>query len=444
MVKIYEKFFGPRENHGFSPGKHKRKAITLRRDLGLFEATVAGIGIIVGAGIYVLIGAAAGYAGNGVWISFLIAAFVALLTGFSYAELSSIYAEDSGEYSYIEHTFGKKFAFVIGYLVLLAGILGAAAVSLGFAGYFNALFGLTNTIITALFAIIFFTLLNLKGIKQSMRVNSVLTVVSILGLLFIIFLALPRLGNINYFDYTSIAGIFKASSLIFFAYLGFDSVVQLSEETKNPRKNIPKALLLALGISTLIYILVAFASISVIDPQVLGESSAPLADVATAILGSKAGLLLAVIAILSTSNTILLVLIAMSRLIYGMSQSYKKLDFLSTVNKFTNTPHFAIIATSLFVILFMLIGKIETVAEITNFAVFIIFAAINLALIKSRYIRHRKEMFHEPFNMGKFPLLALLGFLTTLMMIVNLELNVIIIGFALIILGFVLYKIIEK
>ena len=423
--------------------KHRRKTITLKRDLGLFEATIAGIGIIVGAGIYVLIGAAAGHAGNGIWISFLIAAFVALLTGFSYAELSSIYDDASGEYSYVEHTFGKKFAFIVGYLVLLAGIIGAAAVSLGFAGYFNALFGLNNTIITALFAIIFFTLINLKGIKQSMRVNSVLTVVSILGLLFIIFLALPRIGSIDYFDFTSIAGIFKASSLIFFAYLGFDSVVQLSEETKNPRKNIPKALLLALGISTLIYILVAFASISVIDPQILGQSSSPLSDVATAILGSKAGLLLAVIAVLATSNTILLELIAMSRLIYGMSQSYVKLNFLSTVNKFTNTPHFAIIATSIFVALFMLIGNIETVAEITNFAVFIIFAAINLALIKSRYIKHRKEKFHEPFNIGKFPLMALLGLITTLLMIINLELNVILIGIGLIIFGFILYKIIE-
>ena len=133
----------------------------------------------------------------------------------------------------------------------------------------------------------------------------------------------------------------------------------------------------------------------------------------------------------------------MSRLIYGMSQSYVKLNFLSTVNKFTNTPHFAIIATSIFVALFMLIGNIETVAEITNFAVFIIFAAINLALIKSRYIKHRKEKFHEPFNIGKFPLMALLGLITTLLMIINLELNVILIGIGLIIFGFILYKIIE-
>src|SRR3989344_1749718 len=115
--------------------RHKRETLTLRRDLGLFEAVLAGVGIIVGAGIYVLIGAAAGYAGNAVWLSFVISAVVALLTGLSYAELSSIYPEASGEYSYVEHNFNKKFAFVIGYLVVFSLVIGAAAVSLGFAGY---------------------------------------------------------------------------------------------------------------------------------------------------------------------------------------------------------------------------------------------------------------------------------------------------------------------
>jgi APA family basic amino acid/polyamine antiporter len=424
--------------------KHRRKAITLKRDLGLFEATVAGIGIIVGAGIYVLIGAAAGLAGNGVWLSFVIAAFVAFLTGLSYAELCSIYTEASGEYSYVEHTFGKKFAFVVGYLVMFAGIIGAAAVSLGFAGYFNNLIGFSNPIITALGILLLFTLINIKGIKQSMRLNSIFTVISILGLLFIIIFALPELGSVDYMNFTSMQGIFKASSLIFFAYLGFDSVVQLSEETKNPRKNIPLALLLALAISTVIYILVAFSSISVIGWEALGTSSSPLADVATALLGSNVGILLTIIALLSTSNTILLELVAMSRLIYGMSKSYVKLNFLSQVNKITKTPVKAIIKTTVLASLFVLIGKIDTVASMTNFAVFIVFIAINLALIKSRYIKHRKEMFHEPLNIGKFPVLAGLGVILTFFMMFNLELSVILLGSVITMFGFLIFKLIEK
>lgn len=423
--------------------KHKRKSLKLRRDLNLFHATVAGIGIIVGAGIYVLIGKASGYAGNGVWLSFLIAAFIAFLTGLSYAELSSIYDEDSGEYSYVKHTFGKLFAFIVGYLVMLAGILGAAAVSLGFAGYFNEILGFNNIITTALCALVLFTLLNIIGIKLSMKLNSTFTVLSIIGLIIIIVAAVPKLGSVNYLDFKSISGIFKASSLIFFAYLGFDSVVQLSEETKNPRKNIPRALLLALGISTFIYILVAFSSVSVLDWKILSVSNAPLSDVATTILGSNAGILLAVIAVFATANTILLENIAVSRMVYGMSKDYRKLNFLSRISKYTNTPVVAILITGLITGLFILIGKIEIVAQTTNFAVFIIFASINLALIKTRYKKHRKEMFHEPFNIGKFPVLALLGLLTTIFLMFNLEIRVIFYGILITSLGFVLYKLIR-
>jgi len=408
--------------------KHRRQKITLRRDLGLFEATVAGVGIIVGAGIYVLIGTAAGLAGNAVWMSFCLAAFVAFLTGLSYAELSSIYDQSSGEYSYIEHTFGKRAAFIIGFLVMVAGITGAAAVSLGFAGYFNALTGFNSIVITALGAIAFFTVLNLVGIRQSMKLNSFLTVSSIIGLLIIIFLAVPNYGSVNYLKFTSLAGVFRSSALIFFAYLGFDSVVQLSEETKNPKKTIPRALLFAIGISTIIYILVAISAVSVVDWKVLGSSLSPLADVASAVMGSSAGILLTIIAILSTSNTILLELIAMSRLLYGMSKDYIKLKFLSSINRYTQTPHFSILIATLLVILFILIGNIETVAEITNFTVFIIFTSINLALIKSRYIKHKKELFHEPLNLGKFPLLALAGIVSTLFLIIQLNFVIIIFG----------------
>jgi basic amino acid/polyamine antiporter, APA family len=423
---------------------YKHEHIKLKKDISLFDATLAGVGLIVGAGIYVLIGSAAGFAGNGIWISFLIAAFVAILTGFSYAELSSIYEDDSGEYSYIYHTFGKKLAFIIGFIVLLAGIIGTSAVALGFAGYFNSLFGFNNLIITAISIVILFLLINLNGIKKSMKINELFTLLSILGLVFIIALAIPKFGSVNYFDYTSIKGIFKASSLIFFAYLGFDSIIQLSEETKNAKKNIPKALLMSIVISTIIYILVAFACISVINWQVLSASSSPLSDVANALLGSKAGLFLTIIALLSTSNTILLGLISRSRMIYGMSKHYTKLNFLSKVNHKTNVPVFAVIFTASLIIIFTLIGNIDTVASITNFGVFITFASINLAVIKSRYIKHSKEKFHEPINFGKFPVLALIGFLSSIFMIFNIDINSIIYGIILIIVAFILEKIVNK
>jgi APA family basic amino acid/polyamine antiporter len=423
--------------------RHKREALTLRRDLGLFEATIAGVGIIVGAGIYVLIGAAAGLVGNAVWLSFIIAAFAALLTGLSYAELSSIYTDDSGEYSYVEHNFNKKIAFVTGYLVIFSLVIAAAAVSLGFAGYVIELLGRGDLLMTAVLSIILFSGVNYIGIKQSMDLNILMTVLSIVGLLVIIVLSAPNLGTINYMEMNSgIMGIFKGASLIFFAFIGFESVVKLSEETKNPRKTIPLALLLSLGISTVFYILVAFSAISVVGAEQLGQSVAPLSDVAKAVLGQDASIIISLIAIVSTGNTILLTLIANSRVLYSMSRDYPKIKFLSSININTSTPYYAVILSGLMTMGFVLIGNIELVAEITNFAVFIVFAVINLALIKSRYSKHRKEMFHGPLNFGKFPLLALLGFFVTLFMISNLSIISIIIGTAITAAGFGFYKVI--
>jgi APA family basic amino acid/polyamine antiporter len=420
--------------------KHHREHITLRRDLNLFDATLAGVGIIVGAGIYVLIGAAAGHAGNGVWISFIISAVVAFLTGLSYAELSSIYSDDSGEYSYVEHNFGKRLAFVVGYLVMLSLVLGAAAVSLGFSGYLNTLLNYNHLTLIAIVSILLFSAVNIIGIKQSMKLNILLTGLSILGLLMVIFLTLPKIGSINYMEITKLSGVFKAASLIFFAYIGFESVVKLSEETKNPRKTIPLALMLSLGISTILYIAVSISAISTIGWKQLSTSSSPLTDVVAAVMGSNAGLVVTIIAIVSTGNTVLLSLLAMSRMTYSMCKNYKKISFLSKINRFTKTPLNAIIMSAAFTIAFVLIGELSIVAEITNFFVFVVFAVINLALIKSRYVKHRHEMFHEPFNLGKFPLLALLGFFSVVFMMFHLEKIVLLLGSLLTGAGFFLYK----
>lgn len=425
--------------------KHKREAITLRRDLGLFDATLAGIGIIVGAGIYVLIGSAAGLAGNAVWLSFVISALVAFLTGLSYAELSSIYQDASGEYSYVEHGINKRVAFVVGFLVMISLVVGSAAVSLGFAGYLNELLRLDNLFLLAICSIIFFTGINLLGIKNSMKLNILLTGLSVLGLVFVIALSVPKLGSINYFEMASdLSGVFKAASLIFFAYIGFESIVKLSEETKNPTKTIPAALLLSLLISTALYISVAFSAISILGWEQLSKSNAPLADVAYAIMGSKAWLIVLIIAIVSTGNTILLSLIAMSRMLYSMSKKYVNLSFLSAVSKTTKTPHISVLISGALTIAFLFAGSLNTVAEITNFIVFVVFAAINISVIRLRFMRHRHEAFHEPVNIGKVPILALLGFAASVMMILNLSLNVILIGTAIIIAGFALTFVLKE
>jgi len=424
---------------------HKqRKHFHLKRELGLFNATVAGVGIIVGAGIYVLIGAAAGLAGNAVWLSFLISAIVALFTGLSYAELSSIFPFDSGEYTYVEKASNQFFAFITAYLVLITGVVTAAAVALGFAGYMNGLLNLNSTFLIAFGVIIIFSIINFMGIKHSARMNLILTTLEVSGLVIIIVFGARFIGKVNYLSMPNgLPGILSAAALIFFAYGGFEAIVKLSEETKNPRKVIPRALMYSLLITTVLYILVGLVSVSVVGWETLSASEAPVALVAQSLMGSQAFFILGIVALLSTANTILIILVTNSRMLYGLGQRIPRLRFFSKIHEATATPHYAVMFTGVIALLFILLGRsIEFVANLSNFAIFITFFAVNLSVIALRYKKTRKRQFRVPLNIGKFPVIPLFGAVFCLFMIYNLPWLVIFHGSILIVIGIFLYGVI--
>ncbi len=417
---------------------------SLKKDLGLFHTTVYGVGLILGAGIYVLAGKAAGLAGNAVWISFLIAAVIAALTGLSYAELSSRFTNDAGEYYYAWKALGKKIAFVVGYLVILAGIISTSTVALGFAGYFASLLGINYLIFIAIGITLLFSIVNFVGIKKAAWLNIIFTTVEVAGLLIIIALGFNFLGSVNYLDYTSLWEVFSASSLIFFAFIGFQSVVKLAEETRNPSKTIPRALILSIIITTILYILIGVSIVSVMGWEQLGASNSPLADVAAIAMGSKAFLLLSIIALFSTGNTVLIGLISVSRMVYGMSKSNCFPSFLSKVHKKRKTPVNAIIAVTMLSLLFILFGDVELIARTTNFMIFLVFIAVNLSVIILRFKNKGESNFRVPFNLFNVPIPAVLGVITSIFMLFNLDIEVIIIGLLLVIAGIVLEIVMDK
>ncbi|MBI4139869.1 amino acid permease [Candidatus Woesearchaeota archaeon] len=426
---------------------HHSKNLTLKRNLGLFQATSAGVGIIVGAGIYALIGVAAGLAGNMVWLSFLIASVVAAFTGLSYAELSSLFPKSDGEYSYVHKAFSwRALAFVTGYLVILSGVVGAAAVSMGFAGYLSQYLGIP-LLYLAVGAIIIFSIINYMGIEQSSRVNIVCTVLEVGALILVIIFALRYIGSVDYFSTPSLTGVFSAASLIFFAYTGFESIVKLSEETKNARRNIPLALILSIAITTVIYMLVGITAISVIGWETLASSSAPLALVATALLNSFAGVLLSIVALFSTGNTILILLVTTSRMLYGLGKDLRSLKFLSVLHKSRRTPVNAILLTAIISMAFVFFGKkIDFIANISNVVLFITFFLVNISVILLRYNRYSraKRRFTVPLNIGMFPVLPALGALFCVFMIINIDFLTTVIGFFLTIAGFGFYWLVKK
>jgi APA family basic amino acid/polyamine antiporter len=417
-----------------------KKEVRLRRELGLFEATLCGVGIILGAGIYVLIGKAAGLAGNAIWASFLLAALTAAFTGLSYAELSSMFPKAGAEYVYVRNAFGNRLAFLIGWLIIVGGIIGSATVALGFAGYFSALFGVP-IIPVAIGLLLLLSFIVFYGIKQSAWIAIVFTLVEAAGLIFIIFIGLPFIGSVNYFETPSLSGIFSAAALIFFAFIGFEEMVRLSEETKKPKHTMPKALILAITLTTIIYILVALSAVSVVGWKRLGISSAPLAEVASIALGDKASLVLSIIALFATANTVLLLLLATSRITYGIAKEGSLPENLSRVHPKTRTPWIAILAITIFSILFTLVGDIKTVANLTNFTVFVTFIAINFSVLWLRCKQPKmKRYFKTPINIGNFPILPILGILTCIFMLANIGLEILLYGFGLICIGLLIYS----
>jgi|TARA_Y100000310_G_scaffold332837_1_gene409180 APA family basic amino acid/polyamine antiporter len=419
----------------------------LKRALGLFETTLMGVGIILGAGIYVLIGEAAGIAGNSVWLSFALASIVAIFTGLSYAEFSSRFTDDSGEYDYVKRTVSERWGFIVGWMMVFTLLISAAAVALGFAGYFARLFPSFNTgiVAIAIAIILLFSFLSYWGIKQAAWLNIFFTFLEIFGLLFIIYLGLGKIGSVNYMEMPSgFGGVLSAAALVFFAFIGFETIVKLAEETRTPKKTVPRAILLSILISTVIYILVAISAISILSWDKLAVSTAPLADVAAVALGAYAFLALSIIALFSTGNTVLIILIGASRQIYGICKNYKKLFNLSKISSRRQTPHIAIAFTAAVAIAFSLIGNIGTVAEITNFAVFATFILVNAALIIMRMKEKRphKQGFRVPFSIGKIPVTAVLGLLSSLFLLLQLPLLVILSGLGLLAGGAVVHKIV--
>ena len=419
----------------------------LKKELSLWQTTFAGIGIILGAGIYVLIGSAAGMAGSALWISFLLAALVAAFTGLSYAEFSSLYSKDEGEYIYAEKSFSKRIGFLVVWLIFFEGVVSAAAVALGFGGYFTNLFSSIFSIpvfIVALLLVIILSFINYYGIEQSSWLNIVFTTIETLGLLFIIFIGIPKIGSVDLLEMPNgFSGVSTAAALIFFAFIGFEAVIKLAEETKSAKKVIPKALILSIIITTIIYILVAISAVSILDYKSLGESKAPLADVAASVFGSKAFLVLSIIALFSTGNTVLLLLLTTSRLTYGMGNEYKSLKFLSKIHEKRRTPWIAILLVMIFTAAFTLLKDITLVASITDFTIYGTFITVNAALIVSRYKYPKlKRHFKSPLNIGKFPVLAFLGIISSLFMLFHLDSKVVIGGIILTVIGYALYSLV--
>jgi len=403
-------------------GKARAEAtVPLRRVLGLVEVTAGGVGIIIGAGIYVLLGAATAQAGSLVWIAFLGAAVLSLLTGLSYAELSSMFPSAAGEYEYTRHALPEWLAFVIGWTMILGLVVAAATVSIGFARYVGY-FVDVDVRVASLALLVIVAVVAMLGIKHSARLTVALSAVQVGGLVLVAAIGFPHVGDVDLFSGPGFGGVLAAAALVFFAFIGFDEVITLAEETRDPSRTVPRALLLALGLSTALYAAVAIAAVSVLGAGPLAASPRPLADVMAHVLGERGATVVAAIAVLTTTNTTLLALTAASRVTYGMAKAGAIPEPFGIVHPGRQTPVRAIVAVTGVAITFASLGDFAMIAAVTDFAVYVVFLAVNATVIILRRTHpHAPRPFAVRGALRGIPILPLLGFASVVLMMTQLD-----------------------
>lgn len=362
------------------------KAVKLKRSVTLPMVTLYGLGTIIGAGIFVLIGEVAGIAGIYAPLAFLVASIVAGFTAFSYAELSSRFPKSAGEAIYLEEVFHYSWlSIATGLAVAAIGIISAATITNGAVGYIRIFFDLPPWLIILLL-VAALSLLAAWGINESVGVAAFTTAVTLIGLVIVIVIngdalaTLPaRLPELVPHGREVWGLILFGGFVAFYAFIGFEDMINIAEEVKEPSRNMPLAIVLALIITTVLYLLISLVAVLSHDPQLLAASDAPLA----ALIGEDrhmVKLMIGIISILAIADGILIQIIKTSRILYGMSSQRLIPTLFAAVHPRTQTPLLATAFVAALVLLLALALPLLTLAETTSFITLVVFAAVNLAL----------------------------------------------------------------
>jgi basic amino acid/polyamine antiporter, APA family len=392
----------------------------LRRRLSLPLLVLYGTGITIGAGIYVLIGAVAGHAGAYAPWAFVLASLVMALTVASYAELSTRFPVSAGEAAYVRAAFQSRLlATLTGLLVIVVNVIASATVALGSAGYISQFVEVPRVLVVVL-VVGLLGAVAAWGVLESVLLASLFTLIEVGGLLAIVAAAvhaeLPIAAALVQplpFDAGTLSGIVFASLLAFFAFIGFEGLANMVEEVKVPHRDIPRALVLTLVISTILYVAVAATAISVVPIERLAASPAPLSLVFREVAGVSPATISA-IAIIATLNTILAQMTMAARVVYGMARQGILPTIAGRVHPRTATPLLATALIVAAVIALALTFPLERLAESTSLATLVVFALVNLALLRLR--RH----VHTPGPHVRVPLwVPAAGFAACLAMIAS-------------------------
>ncbi len=370
------------------PVSHAPKP-ALKRSLGLSLISLYGLGNILGAGIYVLVGKVVGTAGVHAPLAFIMAAVVAALSAFTYGELAARHPVSAGEAVYVDAAFGvAAISMAVGLLIALAGMVSAATLARGFVGYVNVFVQAPGFLVIG-FLVLALSAVAAWGIGESARVAALFTMIEILGLLLIVyvaresFAALPSQASTILVppSQTAWQGTLLGAFLAFYAFIGFEDMVNVAEEVEHPERNLPLGILIALVISTALYLIVVLAAQLSVPAEELRQSDAPLALVYTKVTGGSP-VVISAIGLFAVVNGALIQLIMATRVLYGMSTRGWLPLYLSKVNSRTHTPIAATVVVSLIILILALWVPLVGLAGATSALILLIFVIVSIALIR--------------------------------------------------------------
>jgi amino acid transporter len=362
---------------------------TLHRTIGPVQMALYGLGSMLGAGIYGLIGKAAGSAGNAVWLAFLVALVAALLTALSYASLGSRYPRAAGAAYVTERAYGfSLLSFMVGLALVCSGLTSIATQSQVFAANVAALFGIETIPVSwlALGFLLILTGIVFRGIRESMWVNVLCTLVEAGGLVLVVAVGASYWGSVDYLETPVGLGdpatllIMQGAVLAFFAFIGFEDMYNVAEEVRHPERNLPLGLILAMATAALLYVAVAVTAVSVVPWEELAEAPGPITEVVSRAAPSISPVVFTAITLFAVANTALVNYVTASRLIYGMARQGLLPATLGNVHAGRRTPHYAIAALFLVLAPLALIGTITELAAATVLLLLLVFMVVNGAL----------------------------------------------------------------
>jgi basic amino acid/polyamine antiporter, APA family len=378
---------------GSAPSGQIPAPIGLSRSLSLTHAVLYGLGVTIGAGIYVLVGAAVGRAGAAAPYAFAIAALLMTLTAASFAELGTRMPVAAGEAAYIRAGFrSNALATVTGLIVIAIAIVSSSAISVGAAGYLGIIVPLPEKVLITV-VVLTMGLVAAWGIRESVTFAGIMTLIEIGGLVVIVVagvLAPPFVGavgsgatvaSVQSLPPHLAAGLASATLLAVFAFLGFEGLANVAEELRDPRRDLPRAIFLTLTITTVLYMAVVWVALRAASQSELGASNAPLALVFERVTGASP-IIMTFIAIVATINGIIVQMIMSARVLYGLSVQGSLPSTLGRVHPATHTPVNATILTVAIVLVLALFLPLDQLADWASQLTLILFALVNAALVR--------------------------------------------------------------